>query len=892
MAVLEAPEILDFRVRGHYPNQRSLWSNLDARTLRAKKGTKLPGYLPPVAEYRRSGAGETLGVTIRDIDLPLLCQGDSGRSKYHLKLILQAREGDRRAEDELNDSLRSHFSALGLRYDPASIVEDRYLVPSTSSADYPVETVSHKRSILLKLSQLGYPVPDFAIMTSAAFQDRARFEERLFDTVDNLQRLTCQAFGSQTDPLVFALRCATPLYVPGVMPTFLNVGVTEGALPVLKRTLGAQAADKMFLNNLRNLLLCLDREAHAKYAPRLKPYLPPEETAQLCGLLAEEVRQRDPKLLEDPRRQTAFLARQAYKQFDESRDLLLTLSRGVRHYPSLILQKMVCTVRHEEAYAGVLYSRNSRTGVGQHLESARNIFGEEIMTGTLAAEETSFTEREQVRDAFPGIYHFAPQLPELEREFETPVTIEFAAEADKRHELFALLQLNGTGMTGRAAFISVVDLHKAGSISRKRVTELICPYHVKQMESDAIDSSSISELERFCSGVAVLPRAAVTARIYFSADSALRAKREGEKACLCKRTFEPQDTVVLREMDAVISLTPAAIHVATICQSYGMPALLSLEKDKVRFKEGRLLNASGAGLAEGDWVTISSRRQALFKGKARFKPARFMRYIKGEELQLEPGEREPFEQMAYAYRYYHQLVRGLRLDQISTLSEVIRLVNLDLRGEAEEARKLVNGWFDAHEDRYVEEVFQSELGDHLNQHTVFDMLAQERKIRFFRKALARCARERIFGFTAGAFMLGRFICLPHAPSFWSAFTPEETGLLLNEWVLFEKYLQVLQAVGERRVLRARKKILDEGMDDLPLEPRSVKALIPVKLARVPLDRVRAALPSWCDRQAPQVLDLLSRPYGDFYDFSAPWALKELEKLCAEAGLSLPSPQER
>ncbi|MEK7744909.1 MAG: hypothetical protein AAB578_11025, partial [Elusimicrobiota bacterium] len=342
MAVLESLEILDFHVRGHYPNQRSLWSNLDTRTLREKKSVKLPGYLPPVAEFRASDSPQKRALTVRDIDIPLLCQGDSGRSKYHLKLILQAREGDRRAEDELNDSLRSHFSGLGLRYDPASIVEDRYLVPSTSSAGYPVEAVSHKGSILLKLSQLGYPVPDFAIMTSAAFQDRARFEERLFNTVENLQRLTCQAFGSQTDPLVFALRCATPLYVPGVMPTFLNVGVTEGALPVLKRKLGAQAADKMFLNNLRNLLLCLDREAHAKYAPRLKPYLPPEETAQLCGLLAEEVRRRDPKLLEDPRRQTAFLARQACKQFDESRDLLLTLSRGVRHYPSLILQKMVC----------------------------------------------------------------------------------------------------------------------------------------------------------------------------------------------------------------------------------------------------------------------------------------------------------------------------------------------------------------------------------------------------------------------------------------------------------------------------------------------------------------------------------------------------------------------
>jgi hypothetical protein len=82
-------------------------------------------------------------------------------------------------------------------------------------------------------------------------------------------------------------------------------------------------------------------------------------------------------------------------------------------------------------------------------------------------------------------------------------------------------------------------------------------------------------------------------------------------------------------------------------------------------------------------------------------------------------------------------------------------VNLELRGEAEEARKLVNGWFDSHEPVYVEEVLKSDLGDHLNQNTVFDMLTLDRKIRFFKRALEKCSRERISGYAAGAFMLGR-----------------------------------------------------------------------------------------------------------------------------------------
>jgi len=68
-------------------------------------------------------------------------------------------------------------------------------------------------------------------------------------------------------------------------------------------------------------------------------------------------------------------------------------------------------------------------------------------------------------------------------------------EATKAYELFALLQLNSTAMTGRAAFISVVDLHKEGAISRKRVSELISPYHVKQIESDVIDRAAQGQSE-------------------------------------------------------------------------------------------------------------------------------------------------------------------------------------------------------------------------------------------------------------------------------------------------------------------------------------------------------------------------------------------------------------
>ena len=57
----------------------------------------------------------------------------------------------------------------------------------------------------------------------------------------------------------------------------------------------------------------------------------------------------------------------------------------------------------------------------------------------------------------------------------------------------------------------------------------------------------------------------------------------------------------------------------------------------------------------------------------------------------------------------------------------------------------------------MEEVLKSDIGDHLGQSNVFEMLTLDRKIRFFKRALAKCYRERISGYEVGAFMLGRFL---------------------------------------------------------------------------------------------------------------------------------------
>ncbi len=816
--------IRDFTVRGNYFNQRSLLARKNLPASRKESlAANRPGYSPPVVECENAD-GLKSSVVVSEIDIPLLCQDDFEQAKRHLELILGARRGDPGAVKQLA-STEQECARLLAKTERGEARETRYVVPCTSSQVHTEQDISQKAFILLKLSSQGYPVPDFVVLSSHAYADQdQRLEGHLAEAIEQLQVLTMQNLGESREPLVLAMRCATPHYIPGVMDTYLNVGVTESTFPSLERFYGTVPARKMFLNNLRNLCSCLELEDQAAILSGIRSDLPTEQVARLIDQLSEIVRKADKRLVEDPFQQAAFFARQAYKHFEENHDLVATLCRGTGHNPSLILQKMVCTVRHEDAYAGVMCSRHTQTGQGVELHTARNIFGEEMMTGSAESESTAFEDRQPIKDLFPAVYHFAPHLAELEREFESPVTIEFAVEATRRYQWFAMLQLNETGLAGRAAMISVIDLHKSGAISRQRVTELIRPYHIKQLTSDTIDQENFGLLNSFCSGVAVLPRSAVSARVYFSGEAALVAKSRGEKACLCKKTFVPTDTVVMREMDAILSLTSAAIHVVTICQSLGIPALLNLEKHGVSLQPHGLTNAAGCVIREGDWITISSRRHLVFEGMATYQPARLLRYLRGETVEMDADEKKSFETIAYAYRYYQQLIKGLKAEQISTLNEVTRLVNFELRGQSDEATQLVNSWFDDRENVYVEEVLKSDIGDHLAQSRVFEMLTLERKIRFFKRALEKCAREGLSGYAAGAFMIGRFLSLPYPVAFWKSFTPAEIALLVNEWVLFEKYIQLLHDMGERKVLHARKKILPGRTERTP--PASRQRAVP------------------------------------------------------------------
>lgn len=885
--------IKDFLIRASYPNYFMVKKYADMgrevfnRNIDDKDNT-LKGNKPGTVIYTLQGDSGQHEFPPRWYDMYYLMRQRGDAQKHYLEMLLLEHFGPSLCDngaapaatkiDEL-EKIREDFRQECKDYVAQHpLYNSDELITTLVDGDFTDEQISYKGRMLLDLTRNCYPVPDFCILTAKAFEQPERLEELLEQAIHNLEVMTSYKLGSSHSPLVFAIRCAMPQYIPGLMPTLLNIGVTRQAYHGLdSRRVGT--ANRVYLSTLHSLCQMLGIER--KYN-RNDIELTPDEQCQRIDSMEKAIVDARPdgsRLLTDSHYQALCLVRYVRDFYINNQDLILTFMQGKQAYPSFILQRMVWTIGNEESYPGVLYSHHSRTGQGRQIETYRNIFGEEIMTGDVTSTDIAYTDRQQIKTLYPAVFHFDPLLDSLEQRHHSPVTIEFAVETRPRKiSLFAVLQLNMSEMTGRAALVSAISLLDRGMISEHDVMTLIKPYHLRQIVSDSIDDRSMAQLDFFGKGLSVLPRTAITATLCFSASQAQELKRSGVSVCLCQERFVPEDTITLGELDAILSMSPAAIHVVTACRGYGIPALMDLHNYGIRKQGNSLVNQSGMVINELDKITISSKQQSIYKGSAAYKPARFTKYLNHQPVKLEPEEVGFFEEMKRAYLRYQQIVTSDKAAFITDVNKLARLIRCDLQDKSDMARDIVNNWYSDNADLYLRQVLQSKMGDHLDQSRVFNLLSPNRKVHFFQKAADICIAQKLSGLKAGSFMLGRFVANPLPTSLWNQLSDRDVAFLLNEYVLYEKYLHVLEEVGEIKLARAHSRIETEGIDNMIINNFDLYNFVTLLDSTHDWNNIALQLEHIEHQDNTHLLvEKLSQPIGNLFDLSKSWIAAEVEE---------------
>ena len=190
-----------FKMRADYPNYRT-YRKAFLKRLDGLDEDWGPGYIPPEVTYVEDDAEKE--ARVRYIDMPFLTGGQTEGEEY-FAAVLAARKGDGKAKDLLEGKMAT------LRDNPpldihVSFVENEFVVPCVSNRYMSEELISHKGTMLLKLTRADYPVPDFCILNSRFAQlDKDDRRPHILTAVENLEKLTGSKLGDPHEPLIFRL---------------------------------------------------------------------------------------------------------------------------------------------------------------------------------------------------------------------------------------------------------------------------------------------------------------------------------------------------------------------------------------------------------------------------------------------------------------------------------------------------------------------------------------------------------------------------------------------------------------------------------------------------------------------------------------------------------------
>jgi len=744
-----------------YFSRLRLYESLQKRD----KGDKTPpqlGFYFSVNYRWRGGAVES--TQVRDTDVLHLANPFSSEARDYLELILRARNKDLPARKKISQIISEDRKKLEAFTPELKGEWNEYIIPYFSPKEFAREEVGDKGFNLLRLVRLGFPVPAFCIISTQTKHLTFTEKERVWEEgLRSLELLTGKEFNHPDRPLILSIRSALNQNLPGLLPTYLNIGATHEALPGLIEMYGEEGAYDLRIHNAATLILDSDP---VSYGPVLKKLFaqPPRNLHEKVILLQqlENIMEGSSYItFQQPEYQFNHFMKRIVEFYCRKEDLLETFVGKENTFPSIIIQEMVLG-KLPNSYSGVFLSREPITGKERQLLMAPQTFGEEIMTGNVFPQMVEGTS-----------HPLSADFMKLETVFRAPVSIEIAMERG----MHACLQANELTLSGKVVFEVARKMLEEGKIQRKDLLNIIHPVHLKQIFAPRVILEDY--VRPFARGTFVL-EGEVCGRAYFSQEKALEAKARGEKVILVQQSFLPSDVEVMMDMDGLISLSPSAIHVSEVARRYGIVTIVGVEED-----------------VQWDFLIISSNKRGVCAGRAVELPA----VTEGELNSKKDAFWENFESIK-------KEIVALRTEEIESAERLADLIDiLRFLGGNQRKTAMVNDWYKNNSESLAHYFLQASIGKHRPRINLFNLLKEENQA-----ALIKILVKQIkAGRQRGVYILGRVLIAFEEQrgkevyqKFIKTLTPEERKVAKTERKIAEEYLEISQvktpAVGLNEIL--------------------------------------------------------------------------------------------
>ncbi len=468
------------------------------------------------------------------------------------------------------------------------------------------------------MSVLKLPVPHGFTVTTDACRAYMKggwpktLDKELANHVLQLEKKMGTKLGDPMSPLLVSVRSGAKFSMPGMMDTVLNLGLNDRSVKGLAQSTKderfAYDSYRRFIAMYGRIVLGIDgakfehpfEQAKKSAGVTSDAALSAGSLVALCETFKSVVKTETGKEFpQEPAKQLRGAVEAVFRSWNGARAIAYRVREKISHDlgTAVNVQAMVFGNRDNNSGTGVGFTRNAATGenkpYGDYLINAQ---GEDVVAGIRNTEDLDALKRQ-----FPNVHkELLAIFDRLERHYHDMCDTEFTIDQGK----LWMLQTRVGKRTGAAALKMAVDM-TAGTGSGKQSWKISKKEALMRVNAEHLDQvlhpQFINKSKAVAKGLAASPGAAV-GKVYFTADDAEAAAKNGEAVILVRSETSPEDVHGMMVAKGILTSRGGLVsHAAVVARGWGTPAVVGADAVQI---DGKMFRAGDVVVREGDVISL------------------------------------------------------------------------------------------------------------------------------------------------------------------------------------------------------------------------------------------------------------------------------------------------
>ena len=486
-----------------------------------------------------------------------------------------------------------------------------------------------KGANLAEMTNMGLPVPYGLTVTTEAcnlyFSDgellNENVQKQILKGIKRIEEKTGKKLGDENNPLLLSVRSGSPISMPGMMDTILNLGLNDKIASALAKD---EDSKRFIYDSYRRLIMMFADVVKGKGKDKFEEYLTKykeekrvkndlELSANDMVALTETFKDLYKKLVKEdfpaePLLQLMQAITAVFRSWHNKRAIVY---RQMNNIPDNLgtavnVQEMVYGNLSETSLTGVAFSRNPANGedklYGEYLVKAQ---GEDIVAGVRTPLSIDRLEKENGK-----IYNELKDYSKLlEKHYKDMQDMEFTVENGKLY----MLQTRNGKRTPMASLNIAIDMAKEGLITEKEALMRLEPNDISGMLHKSFDMNVLAKLKPVTKGLPASP-GAVSGQICFNTEEVKEKYNKKIHTILVREETSPEDIEAMKYADGILTVRGGMTsHAAVVARGIGKCCISGCENALVDEKK-RIMIIGDKQFTNDDYLSLDGTTGNVYEG--------------------------------------------------------------------------------------------------------------------------------------------------------------------------------------------------------------------------------------------------------------------------------------